>query len=159
MDIRPPIRCRQGCDGVRGRRQAPTLYSVAYQSHDFWDGRVQSLERHGSVSGADTRGDGQGLGWGAVLREPFMHNNGALATLAAVMRHYERLAAGEQHPLVGKLAFYVRYKTARFSADGDSAANDHDLMLAFMHALIETQRSPRPDGVQPLGLLTQRTGY
>jgi cytochrome c peroxidase len=40
-----PHRAPPGCDEVRGRRRAPTLYNVAYQSHFFWDGRVQSLEQ------------------------------------------------------------------------------------------------------------------
>ena len=35
-----------------------------------------------------------------ALHGPYMHN-GALATLEEVMRHYERLAAGELPPLVG----------------------------------------------------------
>ena len=40
-----PYQVPPGCDGVRGRRRAPTLYNVAYQGHYFWDGRVQSLEQ------------------------------------------------------------------------------------------------------------------
>ena len=40
-----PYQVPPGCDGVRGRRRAPTLYNVAYQAHYFWDGRVQSLEQ------------------------------------------------------------------------------------------------------------------
>jgi cytochrome c peroxidase len=40
-----PYQVPPGCGGVRGRRRAPTLYNVAYQSHFFWDGRVQSLEQ------------------------------------------------------------------------------------------------------------------
>ena len=51
-----------------------------------------------------------------VSRGPYMHN-GALATLEQVMHHYELLAAGERRPLVGKLAFYVRYKGIRLTRD------------------------------------------
>ena len=40
-----PSQVPSGCNGVRGRRRAPTLYNVAYQGHYFWDGRVQSLEQ------------------------------------------------------------------------------------------------------------------
>lgn len=40
-----PYQVPPGCDGARGRRRAPSLYNVAYQSHFFWDGRVQSLEQ------------------------------------------------------------------------------------------------------------------
>lgn len=48
---------------------------------------------------------------------PYMHN-GVFATLEAVMNHYELLAAGERRPLVGKLAFYVRYRKAFFGTRG-----------------------------------------
>jgi len=40
-----PYQVSPGCDGMRGRRRAPTLYNVAYQGHYFWDGRVQALEQ------------------------------------------------------------------------------------------------------------------
>jgi hypothetical protein len=84
-----------------------------------------------------------------------MHN-GALATLAEVMRHYERLAAGELQPLVGKLAFYVRYGKAHFGARGGGAADDVEVMVAFMQALTGTQRVARPEGVQPPRLWRSR---
>jgi cytochrome c peroxidase len=71
-----------------------------------------------------------------TLRGPYMHN-GALVTLADVMQHYELLAAGERHALVGKLAFYVRYRKAFFGLRGGGADDDIDAMLAFMHALTE----------------------
>lgn len=307
-----PYQVPPGCDGVRGRRRAPTLYNVAYQSHYFWDGRVQSLEqqallpivtpaemgntwetvlaylrtgRHlptgrvypqahafyaeyfaevfnGEISpvtvshalaayertivthdtpfdrwlaGDDTaltaaqkrgmdlyfgrancavchppplftdhafhniagpqagfetpplfpvngiiRVAAEPQGWpipadvdlgrqeapplqsswsdlgafktptlrNVTLHGPYMHN-GALATLADVMRHYELLAAGERQPLVGRLAFYVRYGKAHFGARGGGASEDSDLMFAFMQALTGTQRAARPAGVQP----------
>jgi cytochrome c peroxidase len=73
-----------------------------------------------------------------TLRGPYMHN-GALATLAEVMQHYELLAAGERHALVGKLAFYVRYRKAFFGARGGGADDDVEAMLAFMHALTGKQ--------------------
>ena len=79
-----------------------------------------------------------------------MHN-GALATLEEVMRHYERLAAGELQPLVGKLAFYVRYSKAHFGARGGGAADDVEVMVAFMQALTGTQRAARPEGCSRLG--------
>jgi cytochrome c peroxidase len=90
-----------------------------------------------------------------VLHGPYMHN-GALATLEEVMRHYELLAAGEQQPLVGKLAFYVRYRKAHFGARGGGAADDVEVMVAFMHALTGTQRAARPEGVRPPLLLHSR---
>jgi hypothetical protein len=62
-----------------------------------------------------------------------MHN-GALATLAEVMWHYECLAAGEGQPLVGKLAFYVCYGKAHFGAQGEMA-DDVEVMVTFMQAL------------------------
>jgi hypothetical protein len=65
------------------------------------------------------------------------------------MRHYERLAAGEQQPLAGKLAFYVRYGKTHFGARGGGAADDVEVMAAFMQALAGTQRAARPEGVQP----------
>jgi hypothetical protein len=77
-----------------------------------------------------------------------MHN-GALATLEEVMRHYEHLAASERQPLVGKLAFYVRYGKAHFGARGGGAADDVEVMVAFLQALTGTQRAARPEGVQP----------
>jgi cytochrome c peroxidase len=83
-----------------------------------------------------------------VLHGPYMHN-GALATLEEVMQHYERLAAGERQSLVGKLAFYVRYGKAHFGARGGGAADDVEVMAAFMQALTGTQRAARPEGVQP----------
>jgi hypothetical protein len=67
-----------------------------------------------------------------------MHN-GAFATLAEVMQHYELLAAGERPALVGKLAFYVRYRKAFFGTRGGGADNDIEAMLAFMHALTGKQ--------------------
>ncbi len=33
-----------GHGGKRGKRNSPTLINVAYQSHQFWDGRVNTLE-------------------------------------------------------------------------------------------------------------------
>lgn len=72
-----------------------------------------------------------------TLRGPYMHN-GALATLAEVMQHYEQLAAGERQALVGKLAFYVRYRKAFFGARGGGADDDIEAMLAFMHAFTGT---------------------
>ncbi len=65
---------------------------------------------------------------------PYMHN-GAFATLEAVMRHYELLAAGERRPLVGELAFYVRYRKAFFGEQGGGKAEDIPAMVAFMQAL------------------------
>ena len=72
------------------------------------------------------------------------------------MQHYEILAAGERRPLVGKLAFYVRYRKAHFGARGGGAADDVEVMVAFMHALTGTQRAARPEGVQPPLLLHSR---
>ena len=69
-----------------------------------------------------------------TLHRPYMHN-GALATLEAVMQHYELLATGERRPLVGELAFYVRYRKALFGARGGGQAEDIPAMLAFMQAL------------------------
>ena len=69
-----------------------------------------------------------------TLYRPYMHN-GALATLEAVMQHYELLAAGERRPLVGELAFYVRYRKAFFGAQGGGQAEDIPAMVAFMQAL------------------------
>jgi cytochrome c peroxidase len=83
-----------------------------------------------------------------TLHGPYMHN-GALTTLEEVMRHYERLAAGEQQPLVGRLAFYVRYGKAHFGARGGGVADDIEVMVAFMQALTGTQRAARLEGVQP----------
>lgn len=83
-----------------------------------------------------------------ALRGPYMHN-GALATLDAVMQHYEVLAAGERQPLVGRLAFYVRYGKAHFGARGGGAADDSAAMLAFMQALTGTQHPAKAGGVQP----------
>ena len=83
-----------------------------------------------------------------ALHRPYMHN-GALATLDEVMRHYERLAAGERQPLVGKLAFYVRYGKAQFGARGGGAADDGEVMVTFLQALTGTQRTSRPEGIQP----------
>ncbi len=65
---------------------------------------------------------------------PYMHN-GSLTTLKAVMQHYELLAAGERQPLVGELAFYVRYRKAFFGVQGGGQAADIPAMLAFMQAL------------------------
>jgi cytochrome c peroxidase len=90
-----------------------------------------------------------------ALHGPYMHN-GALATLEEVMRHYEILAAGERRPLVGRLAFYVRYGKAHFGARGGGAADDIEVMVAFLHALTGTQRDARPEGVQPPRLLQSR---
>jgi cytochrome c peroxidase len=92
-----------------------------------------------------------------ALHGPYMHN-GALATIEEVMRHYERLAAGELQPLVGKLAFYVRYGKAYFGARGGGAADDVEVMVAFMQALTGTQRAARPEGVQPPRLWWSRDG-
>jgi cytochrome c peroxidase len=83
-----------------------------------------------------------------ALHGPYMHN-GALATLADVMQHYENLAAGERQPLVGKLAFYVRYGKAHFGVRGGGEADDAEVMVAFMQALTGTQRAAKPEGVQP----------
>jgi cytochrome c peroxidase len=83
-----------------------------------------------------------------ALHGPYMHN-GTFATLEEVMGHYEHLAAGELQPLAGKLAFYVRYGKAHVGARGGGAADDVEAMVAFMHALTGTQRTPRPEGVQP----------
>jgi cytochrome c peroxidase len=69
-----------------------------------------------------------------TLHHPYMHN-GVFATLNEVMQHYELLAAGERQPLVGTLAFYVRYRKAFFGERGGGAAEDHAAMIAFMHAL------------------------
>ena len=85
-----------------------------------------------------------------ALHGPYMHN-GALATLEEVMRHYERLAAGELPPLVGKLAFYVRYSKAHFGARGGGAADDVEVMVAFMQALTGTQGPPGQRGCSRLG--------
>ena len=314
-----PYQVPPGCDGVRGRRRAPTLYNVAYQGHYFWDGRVQSLEQQallpvvtpaelGNVwdvvltylstgrhiptgkeypqahafytayfaevfnsditpitvaralaayertiltrdaafdrwlagddaaltpvqkrgaerffgrancavchppplftddkfhnigtpqagfetphlfpANATIRAAAEAQGWpvppdvdlgrqevpplqsswsdlgafktptlrNVALHGPYMHN-GALATLAEVMRHYERLAAGELQPLAGKLAFYVRYGKAHFGARGGGAADDVEVMVAFMQALTGTQRAARPEGVQPPRLWRSR---
>jgi cytochrome c peroxidase len=90
-----------------------------------------------------------------ALHGPYMHN-GALATLEEVMRHYEFLAAGERQPLVGQLAFYVRYRKAHFGASGGGAADDVEVMVAFLHALTGTQRVARPEGVQPPQLWRSR---
>jgi hypothetical protein len=84
-----------------------------------------------------------------------MHN-GALATIEGVMRHYERLAAGELQPQIGKLAFYVRYGKAHFGARGGGEADDVEVMVAFMLALTGTQRAARPEGVQPPRLWRSR---
>ena len=293
-----PHRVPPGCDGVRGRRRAPTLYNVAYQSHFFWDGRVQSLEqqallpiaspaelgnswdavltylrtgRHeptqtvfpkrrvhyaqqfatvfqGEITpvtvaralaayersliarqapfdrwlagydaaldplqkrglalffgrancsvchpppgftdhafhniavpqagfetadlfphNATIRAALESQGWtipasvdlgrqeapslqsashalgafktptlrNVTLHHPYMHN-GVFTTLKEVMHHYEMLAAGERQPLVGKLAFYVRYRKAFLGKQGGGAAGDNAAMIAFMHAL------------------------
>jgi hypothetical protein len=51
------------------------------------------------------------------------------------MQHYELLAAGERRPLVGELAFYVRYRKAFFGARGGGQADDLPAMMAFMQAL------------------------
>ena len=69
-----------------------------------------------------------------TLHHPYMHN-GVFTTLNEVMQHYELLAAGERQPLVGTLAFYVRYRKAFFGERGGGAAEDHAAMIAFMHAL------------------------
>jgi cytochrome c peroxidase len=293
-----PYRVPPGCDGVRGRRRAPTLYNVAYQSHFYWDGRVQSLEqqallpiasptelgnswdavltylrtgRHeptqtafperqasyaqqfaavfkGEIApetvsralaayertlvardapfdrwlaghdaalsplqkrglalffgrancavchppplftddafhnlavpqaGFETsdlfphnraiRAAVESQGWtipedvdlgrqeapplqsashalgafktptlrNVTLHHPYMHN-GVFATLEEVLHHYELLAAGERQPLVGKLAFYVRYRKAFFGERGGGMAEDTAAIVAFMHAL------------------------
>jgi cytochrome c peroxidase len=63
-----------------------------------------------------------------------MHN-GVFTTLEAVMHHYAQLAAGDIEPLVGKLAFYVRYRKAFFGARGGGTADDIAAMAAFMSAL------------------------
>ncbi len=65
---------------------------------------------------------------------PYMHN-GVFNTLEAVMQHYELLAAGERRPLVGELAFYVRYRKAFFGEQGGGKAEDIPVMIAFMQAL------------------------
>ncbi|WP_089936305.1 cytochrome-c peroxidase [Candidatus Entotheonella palauensis] len=79
-----------------------------------------------------------------TLYRPYMHN-GALPTLEDVMQHYELLAAGERRPLVGELAFYVRYRKAFFGAQGGGQAGDIPAMLAFMQAL---QGSTQDDAAQ-----------
>jgi len=314
-----PYQVAPGCDGVRGRRRAPTLYNVAYQGHYFWDGRVQSLEQQallpvvtpaelGNVwdvvlaylttgrhiptgkeypqarafyaeyfaevfngdmtpvtvsralaayertiltrdaafdrwlagddaaltpvqkrgaerffgrancavchppplftddkfhniaipqagfetphlfpANATLRAAAEVQGWAVppdvdlgrqevsplqsswsdlgafktptlrnvALHGPYMHN-GVLATLEEVMQHYERLAAGERQPLAGNLAFYVRYGKAHLGARGGGAADDVEVMVAFMHALTGTQRATRPEGVQPPRLRRSR---
>jgi hypothetical protein len=91
-----------------------------------------------------------------VIRLPTVTGHDPLATLEEVMQHYERLAAGEQQPLAGKLAFYVRYSKAHFGARGGGAADDVEVMVAFMHALTGTQRAARPEGVRPPRLWRSR---
>lgn len=95
-----------------GRQEVPALQS---SSHDLGAFRTPALRN-------------------VTLHRPYMHN-GALATLEAVMQHYEELAAGERQPLVGELAFYVRYRKAFFGVRGGGQAKDIPAMLAFMHAL------------------------
>ena len=51
------------------------------------------------------------------------------------MQHYELLAAGERRPLVGELAFYVRYRKAFFGGQGGGTPEDLPAMIAFMYAL------------------------
>jgi cytochrome c peroxidase len=117
-------------DVDRGRQEAPPLQSSWSDLGAFKTPTLRNVTLHG----------------------PYMHN-GALATLKEVMQHYELLAAGERQPLVGKLAFYVRYGKAHFGARGGGAADDIEVMVAFMHALAGTQRAARPEGVQPPLLL------
>lgn len=80
-----------------------------------------------------------------TLYRPYMHN-GALATLEAVMQHYELLAAGERRPLVGDLAFYVRYRKAFFGVRGGGQAEDIPAMIAFMQALQDTSQDSDENG-------------
>ncbi len=89
-----------------------------------------------------------------TLHRPYMHN-GAIATLEAVMQHYEVLAAGERQPLVGKLAFYVRYRKAFFGAEGGGSSDDATAMVAFMHALRGTE-SLQPNDPSPVSGHKQR---
>ena len=66
-------------------------------------------------------------------RARFMHN-GAFGSLDEVLRHYEATASGDREPLVGELAFYVRYRKAHFGALGGGSARDIEAMRALMEA-------------------------
>ncbi len=66
-------------------------------------------------------------------RARFMHN-GVFTTLADVMRHYEATASGDHDPVVGELAFYVRYRKALFGPRGGGEAGDIEAMVALMGA-------------------------
>lgn len=68
-----------------------------------------------------------------AARGRFMHN-GVFDTLEDVMRHYETAASGDHEPVVGELAFYVRYRKAFFGPRGGGAADDIDAVVALMAA-------------------------
>jgi cytochrome c peroxidase len=95
-----------------GRQEVPALQSSSHALGAFRTPSLRNVTRY----------------------HPYMHN-GALASLEAVMQHYELLAAGERRPLVGELAFYVRYRKAFFGVKGGGRAEDIPAMIAFMHAL------------------------
>ena len=85
-----------------------------------------------------------------ALSVPYMHN-GALATLEAVMAHYESLAKGTITALAGELDSDVPQGTILFGA-GRGEADDIANMVEFMKALTGSQ-VPRPSrGVAPPSL-------
>ena len=82
-----------------------------------------------------------------ALSAPYMHN-GKLATLEAVMTHYEELAKGTISPLAGELDTDVKKGAAQFGSAGgepDDVAN----MVEFMQALTGSQRAAPKGGVAP----------
>jgi cytochrome c peroxidase len=85
-----------------------------------------------------------------ALSAPYMHN-GKLATLEAVMTHYEELAKGAISPRAGELDTDVKKGAAQFGSAGgepDDVAN----LVEFMKALTGSQRSGPKGGVAPPGL-------
>ena len=84
-----------------------------------------------------------------ALSAPYMHN-GRLATLEAVMVHYEDLAKGMVAPLVGELDTDVKKGAAQFGAAGGEA-DDLANMVEFMKALSGSQVAGPKGGVAPPG--------
>lgn len=82
-----------------------------------------------------------------ALSAPYMHN-GKLATLEAVMTHYEELAKGTISPLLGELDADVR-KGATLFGVGGGEADDLANMVEFMRALTGSQRAAPKGGVAP----------
>lgn len=122
QDMRP---LSTGANGKKGRRNAPTLWNVAFQTVLYWDGRARSLEEQAHSHLLDPYAMGMPDEKSLVAR---------LATIPGYVRQFEQIFRGERpvslENIAKSLASYERTLLTPNSPFDRYIRGDHSALSA-----------------------------